>query len=97
MRASIDSDGTVNVSDLLILLGNWGTCDGYPEPSEPPLSISGEMAAAGLTMQAWDDYVDIMTGENERAKANWSCWMENYLSGCTTCPPCPGADPFINY
>jgi len=49
----------------------------------------------GLTMDDWDEFEYVMTNSNdEDEKANYRCWMENYLTGCTVCPPCPGKDPF---
>jgi len=48
-------------------------------------------------MAAWDAYVDVMTGTDEKAKANWSCWMQRYMTGCVLCPPCPGTNPFKPY
>ena len=36
--ADLDSDGTVGVPDLLILLGEWGPC-GTPIAATPPQSI----------------------------------------------------------
>ncbi len=53
---------------------------------------------AGLTMDDWDDFQDTMMDSqvSQKTKANWNCWMTNYLSDCTICPPCRGVDPFQN-
>ncbi len=84
----------VDVFDLLDLLADWG-CQIGAIPSEV-LSLEDEVTGAGLTMDDWDDYQDVMTDSQEsgKVKTNWNCWMKNYLSGCTTCPPCPDTDPF---
>jgi len=34
----LNGDSAVDGSDLLILLANWGTCDGFPNPAPPSLS-----------------------------------------------------------
>ena len=54
------------------------------------------MTAAGLTMDDWDDFYDVMTDEyeSENVKENYNCWMLNYLTGCSLCTPCRGPDPF---
>jgi len=37
----------------------------------------------------------MMNGANAE-KANYLCWMENYLTQCAMCPRCPDRDPFQN-
>ncbi|HRQ75396.1 MAG TPA: GC-type dockerin domain-anchored protein [Phycisphaerales bacterium] len=91
--ADLNGSGSVDVQDLLILLGNWGSCPTYP--SQSVASLSESLTAAGLTSQNWNDFQSVMMGEaSVKTKANWKCWMENYLMQCTNCPACPGDDPF---
>jgi len=60
-----------------------------------PSSLRNRLADAGLTMDDWDDFEDVMMNEpNEKIKANWRCWMERYLSDCSVCRACPDVDPF---
>jgi len=60
-----------------------------------PSSLRNRLDDAGLTTDHWDEFEDVMTNSNdEDEKDNYRCWMENYLTGCTVCPPCPGKDPF---
>ncbi|HRP63840.1 MAG TPA: hypothetical protein PK400_11140, partial [Phycisphaerales bacterium] len=88
----LNDSGVVDVQDLLILLVAWGPC---PSIDVTVLTLTKELTDAGLTQQQWDDYQAIMTGgASQSVKDNWTCWMENYLSQCTTCPECPDDDPF---
>lgn len=93
--ADLNNDGHVNVSDMLILFAAWGPCPGTISAPVPTLEESIEQA--GLTMAGWDAYVSIMTSGTARQKANWTCWMTNYLSGCSVCPACPGSDVLAPY
>jgi len=86
-------DGVVNVFDLLELLAQWGSCIDATTAESP--SLEYEVTDAGLTMDDWDDFEDVMMNEpDEKVRANWRCWMERYLSDCSVCPACPGVDPF---
>ncbi|HRP62749.1 MAG TPA: GC-type dockerin domain-anchored protein [Phycisphaerales bacterium] len=85
-------DGVVDVLDLIFLLGEWGPC---PAIDVTVLTLSEELTEAGLTQQQWtDDYNTMTGGASQSVKVNWTCWMENYLSQCTSCPECPDDDPF---
>jgi len=86
-------DGTVDVFDLLELLASWGVCIGNP-PS--PSSLEDELNDAGLTMNDWDAFEDVMTNGTQQEQENYKCWMENHLTGCVVCPPCPGSNPYRN-
>lgn len=88
----------VDVFDLFVLLSSWTgneetTC---PNAVGTAQSLEDEVTGAGLTMNDWDEFQDVMTDteSQEKTKANYNCWMMNYLSGCTTCPPCPDDDPY---
>jgi len=92
--ADLNDDGAVNGADLLILLSNWGQCPGFAHVDDP-LPLEDLLANAGLTTDDWDEFVDVMTGdESDAVKDNYLCWMENHLTQCTTCPTCRGRDPF---
>jgi hypothetical protein len=89
----------VNNSDLFVLLASWSGNEESPCPDENivgplPASLEDEVTNAGLTMDDWDEFEYVMQySQNETQKSNYKCWMMNYLSGCTTCPPCVGNDP----
>jgi hypothetical protein len=87
--ADLIGDETVDVFDLLVLLGNWGTCDGYAMPATT--SGPGEF---DITQTDWEDFWDIIANGTPSERENWSCWMYRYLSRCETCPTCPESDPF---
>ena len=92
----INGDGVVNVLDLIDLLLDFGC----------PVPIAGQsleeaLEDAGLTMDDWDDFMDVMQTGTQEEKDNWHCWMTHYLSchdpfgTCNPPPPnCPGSDPF---
>ncbi|MCH8151794.1 MAG: hypothetical protein IH830_05420 [Planctomycetes bacterium] len=44
----LDSDGTVGILDLLILLSSWGPCPDPPEPCPADLDDDGEVAVLDL-------------------------------------------------
>lgn len=50
--ADVDGDGVVGLSDLLLVLGNWGACDGCPED----IDGDGTVALPDLliVLAAWD-------------------------------------------
>lgn len=82
----------VNTSDLFVLLANWNCRIGDTGPAG---TLEEEVIAAGLSMDDWDDFVYVMQySEDENEKSNYKCWMMNYLSGCSVCPPCIGNDPY---
>lgn len=83
----------VNTADLFVLLGNWNCRIGSMPAAN---SLEDELTAVGLTMSDWNEFTSVMQDEEEdqKTKNNYKCWMQNYLSGCTTCPPCPGEDPY---
>jgi len=85
-------DGTVDVFDMLKLLAQWGPCVGVPDTEV--LSLEDEVLAAGLTMDDWDEFEDVMTSGTETQQAQYNCWMRRYISGCVVCPACKGPDPF---
>jgi hypothetical protein len=94
--ADLNGDGVVDGADLLILLASWGPCPGFDHLSDP-LTLEELIEDAGLTMDDWDHFMSIMTGDGpDREKENYLCWMENYLMQCVLCPSCPGPDPFAN-
>lgn len=91
----------VNASDLFNLLASWSGNEESPCPEENivgplPGSLEDQVTGAGLTMNDWEDFEDVMMDvyATEKEKDNYKCWMMNYLSGCTTCPPCPDEDPY---
>ncbi len=96
--ADFDDSCDVGVKDLLFLLGAWGPCSCGTGP--PPLSIPEEMENAGLTMDDWNEFQDVMTDplSSQAEKDNYYCWMDHYLNHCTgpACPPpaCPDDAPF---
>jgi len=51
---------------------------------------------AGLTMNDWDAFEDVMTNGTQQEQEQYNCWMRRYISGCVVCPPCPGPDPYRN-
>ncbi len=94
-----NGDGDVGVPDLLELILNWGPCQ--CDPGAEVLTLEEELADACLTMEDWDEFVDVMTDpeSSQEDKDNYLCWMEHYLYDCTKCtcthlPMCPGPDPF---
>jgi hypothetical protein len=101
---AVPHNDVVDVFDLVELLSEWGLC--IEGSSATVNSLEYEVTNAGLTMDDWDDYMDVVTDEyeDEKVKANWRVrrrriclrhdWMQNYISDCTTCPACPFADPF---
>lgn len=85
----------VNVSDLfqLLAVGSWAC--GIGGRGADVDSLEDEVTEAGLTMDDWDDFEYVMQySESETEKSNYKCWMMNYLSGCSVCPPCVGDDPY---
>jgi len=85
-------DGTVDVFDMLTLLAQWGPCVGVPDTEV--LTLEEEVLAAGLTMDDWDEFEDVMINGTETEQNQYLCWMKRYLSGCIVCPACKGPDPF---
>ena len=82
----------VDCNDLFVLLAHWDCRVGNPYQAE---TLEQAVTNAGLTMNDWNEFVDVMeNSEDEGEKANYNCWMKNYLSACTTCPSCSGKDPF---
>ena len=84
---------------MLILFANWGPC--YCDVTGVgPLTIEQEMEDACLTMDDWDEFVDVMTGNaNQATKDRYQCWMEHYVNDCNKCTcigasGCPNPDPF---
>jgi len=93
--ADVTGDAAVNVNDLLAVINHWGACPCFP--SQPPVaSFSQTLTAAGLTQAKWNQHVHVMTTGSVAQQLNYNCWMQRYLSGCVTCPACPGRDPFAN-
>ena len=98
----VNGDGVVNVLDLIELLLDFGTLCPCALPAEnPPKSLEEELSEAGLTMDDWEDFEDVMKGNDPEEKDNWKCWMTHYLQGCPTStgqfcggPACPDDDPF---
>lgn len=87
----------VDVFDLFVLLAAWTgledtTC---PEVVGTANSLNDVVTGAGLTMDDWDEFMDVMTNsEDEDERDNYLCWMKNYLTACVFCPPCIDEDPF---
>jgi hypothetical protein len=81
---------------LLILLDAWGECPCWFQPVQ---SLEDALAEAGLTMQDWEDYLDVLENGSASEKETWTCWFEHHMTGgchpfCTH-DPCPGtSDPF---
>ena len=97
--ADFDNSGDVGVSDFLELLANWGSCPCDTGPG--PLSLEEELADACLTMDDWDNFVDVMTDpeSSQEDKDRYDCWMRHYLFDCNNCicthfARCPAPDPF---
>ena len=97
--ADLDCNLVVGASDLLSLLASWGLCACGTGPG--PLTLQEELDDACLTMDDWDDFVDVMTDpESSQAdKDRYLCWMEHYFFDCNRCicigaSGCPGPDPF---
>ena len=96
--ADVDGDCVVGVKDLLVLLGDWFNCP--CEEGPPPPSLADALAAACVTQENWDDFLEVMQTGSEAEKENWLCWMNHHLNVCTNCfcphSPgiCPGPDPF---
>ena len=96
----VNNDCTVNVLDLIDLLLKFSTvCPG--STANPPQSLEEALEDAGLTMDDWDDFMDVMQTGTQEEKDNWHCWMTHYLSchdplgTCNPPPPnCQGSDPF---
>lgn len=83
---------TVDVFDLFVLLDDWNCRVGDMPAAD---TLEDVVTGAGLTMDDWDEFVDVMqNSEDEDEKDNYLCWMKNYLTDCTFCPPCPDTDPF---
>jgi len=59
-----------------------------------PSSLRNRLADAGLTMDDWDEFEDVMTNGTSGEQAQYNCWMRRYISGCVVCPACNGPDPF---
>jgi hypothetical protein len=92
--ADLNCDGVVDISDLLVVLSNWGACPGLPDPGHVS-TLEEVVTGAGLTMNDWSDFVNVMMGTDEQAKENWNCWMQHYLFPCTICSSiCSGTNPF---
>lgn len=56
LPADLNGDGTVNTSDLLILLGSWGPCPDQPNLCAPDLDGDGEVDVNDLAilLNSWD-------------------------------------------
>ena len=96
----VNGDGSVNVLDLVQLLLAFGDFCSCAESGLNSKSLEEELNEAGLTMDDWDEYMDVMLNGNNGEKKRYNCWMTHYLSECPTitCPPnCPGQDPFGNH
>ena len=92
----VNEDGSVNVLDLIAVLLAFGTaCPCAIQPQGQ--SLEEELNEVGLTMDDWDDFMDIMQNGTQEEKDNWHCWMLHYLQCHPTCsqaPNCPDRDPF---
>jgi len=86
-------DGTVNNFDLLALLADWNCQFGDPA-SGTGQTLEDEVNSAGLTMDDWDEFEDVMINGTETEQNQYLCWMKRYLSGCIICEACKGPDPF---
>ena len=69
--ADLDGDCNVGVKDLLVLLGDWGLCP--CEEGPPPPSLDDALAAACVTQENWDDFLEVMQTGSEAEKENWLC------------------------
>lgn len=88
-----EDDEVVDVDDLQVVVDSWGGCVGGMALGTP--TLEEVLDGVGLDSTDWDDFIDVLTNsEDEEEIENYICWMKNYLSGCTTCPPCDAKDPF---
>lgn len=100
LAGDADLDGDVDFNDLLVVQTFWGTTsceigDGGGLCGSIA-TLENELAAIGLTLGQWDDYVDVLVNGTETEKNNWTCWFNRYYTQCTQCPRCSGPDPFLN-